>query len=89
MTSASAIGEVVTALHAAIGQLDNAGHATNDAAGKAGEALTRATTLGAPTAEAGLAAVSGSIERLAQQVQAAIEIANDIVAQATAVADGT
>jgi hypothetical protein len=33
--------------------------------------------------------VSGSIERLAQQVQAAIEIANDIVAQTTAVADGT
>lgn len=38
---------------------------------------------------AGLAAVSGSIEKLAQQVQAATELANDIVAQATAVADGT
>jgi hypothetical protein len=36
-----------------IGQLDNAGHATNDGAGKAGEALTRATMLGAPAAEAG------------------------------------
>jgi len=86
MTSASAIEEVVTALHAVIGELDDAGHARN---GKAGKALTRATTLGAPTATAGLAAVSGSIERLAQQVQAAMEIANDIVEQAPAVADGT
>ena len=89
MTSASAIEELVAALHVVIGELDDASHATNDAAGRAGEALTRATTLGAPAAEAGPAAVSGSIERLAQQIQAAIEIANDIVAQATAVADGT
>jgi hypothetical protein len=64
-------------------------HATNDTAGKAGDALTRPTTLGAPAAAAGLAAVSGSIEKPAKQVQAALEIANDIVAQATAVADGT
>jgi hypothetical protein len=40
MTSASAIEEVVAALHAVIGELDDAGHARNDAAGKAGEALT-------------------------------------------------
>jgi hypothetical protein len=54
MTSASAIEEVVAALHAVIGELDDAGHARNDAAGKASEALTRATTLGAPTAISGV-----------------------------------
>lgn len=89
MTSASAIDEVIAALHAVIAELDDADRAATGAAGKTSEAVTRATVLGAPAATAGLTAVRESIEKLTQQVQAAIEVANDIVAQATAVADGT
>jgi hypothetical protein len=85
----SAIDEVIAALQAVIDELNDTTNAANGAATKTDEAVTQAVALGATGAVAGLTAVKDSIDKLAQQVHATIDIANDTMGQARAVADGT
>ncbi|MET8153299.1 hypothetical protein ACIBSW_19315 [Actinoplanes sp. NPDC049668] len=85
----SAIDEVITALQAVADELNDATNAASHAATKADDALTQAVALGATATVAGLSAVKESIDKLHQQVQGTIDIANDTATQARAVADGT
>jgi hypothetical protein len=85
----SAIDEVIAALQAVIDELDDTTNAANGAATKTDEAVTQAVALGATGAVAGLTMVKDSIDKLTQQVHATIDIANDTINQARAVADGT
>lgn len=85
----SAIDEVIAALQAVIDELDDTTNAANGAATKTDEAVTQAVALGATGAVAGLTMVKDSIDKLTQQVHATIDIANDTISQARAVADGT
>jgi len=85
----SAIDEVIIALQAVADELNDATNAATNATAKADDAVTQAVALGATAAVAGLSAVKESIEKLNQQVQGTIDIANDTITQARAVADGT
>ena len=85
----SAIDEVIAALQAVVDELDDATNAANGAATKTDEAVTQAVALGTTGAVAGLTMVKDSIDKLTQQVQATIDITNDTINQARAVADGT
>jgi len=85
----SAIDEVIAALQAVIDELNDTTNAASGAATKTDEAVTQAVALGATGAVAGLTAVKDSIDKLTQQVHATIDIANDTISQARAVADGT
>ena len=85
----SAIDEVIAALQAVIDELNDTTNAANGAATKTDEAVTQAVALGATGAVAGLSMVKDSIDKLTQQVHATIDIANDTINQARAVADGT
>jgi hypothetical protein len=85
----SAIDEVIAALQAVIDELNDTSNAASGANSKADEAVTQAVALGATGAVAGLTAVKDNIDKLSQQVHATIDIANDTIDQARAVADGT
>lgn len=85
----SAIDEVIAALQAVIDELNDTTNAANGAASKTDEAIAQAVALGATGAVAGLTMVKDSIDKLTQQVHATIDIANDTINQARAVADGT
>ena len=85
----SAIDEVITALQAVIDELNDTSNAASGANAKADEAVAQAVALGAAGTVAGLTAVKDSIDKLSQQVHATIDVANDTINQARAVADGT
>jgi hypothetical protein len=85
----SAIDEVIAALQAVIDELNDTTNAAGAASAKADEAVTQAVALGTTATVAGLTAVKDSIDKLTQQVYATIDIANDTINQARAVADGT
>jgi hypothetical protein len=85
----SAIDEVIAALQSVIDELNDAGNATGTARTEADEAVAQAVALGATGAVAGLTAVKDSIEKLSQQVAATVDVANDAIGHAKAVADGT
>ncbi|MEU4562964.1 hypothetical protein AB0F72_31675, partial [Actinoplanes sp. NPDC023936] len=61
----------------------------NTAATTTDEAVDQAVALGATATVAGLTTVKESIEKLSQQVHGTIDIANDTISQARAVAEGT
>jgi hypothetical protein len=84
----SAIDEVITALQAVIDELNDTTNAAGAASTKAEEAVSQAVALGTSGAVTGLTAVKESIDKLTQQVYATIDIANDTIGQARAVADG-
>lgn len=85
----SAIDEVIASLQGVIDELNDTSNAASAAASKTDEAVNQAVALGATATVAGLSAVKESIEKLSQQVQGTIDIANDTINQARAVADGT
>ncbi|MFC7548008.1 hypothetical protein [Plantactinospora sp. GCM10030261] len=85
----SAIDEVIAALQSVIDELNDANNAVGTARTEADEAVTQAVALGATHAIAGLSAVKDSIDRLSQQVAATVDVANDAISNAKAVADGT
>jgi len=85
----SAIDEVITALQAVIDGLNDTSGATSGAASKADEAVAQAVALGFAASVAGATAVKDSIDKLAQQVHATIDVANETIDLARAVADGT
>ncbi|GIF09161.1 hypothetical protein [Actinoplanes siamensis] len=85
----SAIEEVIAALQAVVDELNDTSNAAASATAKADDAMSQAVVLGATATVAGLSAVKESIEKLSQQVQGTLDIANDMITQAHAVADGT
>lgn len=85
----SAIDEVIAALQAVIDELTDTTNAAGAASTKAEEAVAQAVALGTTASVAGLTAVKDSIDKLTQQVYATIDIANDTINQARAVADNT
>lgn len=85
----SAIDEVIGALQSVIDELNDAGSAANMARTEADEAVAQAVALGATGAVTGLTTVKDSIEKLSQQVAATVDLANDAIGHAKAVADGT
>ena len=85
----SAIDEVITALQAVIDELNDTSAAASGASAKADEAVAQAVALGFAASVAGATAVKDSIDKLAQQVHATIDVANETIDLARAVADGT
>jgi hypothetical protein len=85
----SAIDEVITALQSVIDELNDASNATGTARAEADDAVAQAVALGATHVVAGLTAVKDSIDKLTQQVAATVDLANDAISHAKAVADGT
>lgn len=85
----SAIDEVIASLQGVIDELNDTSNAANAAAAKTDEAVNQAVALGATATVAGLTTVKESIEKLSQQVYGTIDIANDTISQARAVAEGT
>jgi hypothetical protein len=85
----SAIDEVIAALQSVIDELDDATNATGTARTETDEAVAQAVALGAPNVVAGLHAVKEAIDKLGQHVAATIDVANDAIGHAKAVADGT
>jgi uncharacterized phage infection (PIP) family protein YhgE len=85
----SAIDEVIGALQGVVDELNDAVGAATSAAAKTDEAVNQAVALGATATVAGLSTVKDSIEKLTQQVQGTIDIANDSISQTRAVAENT
>lgn len=85
----SAIDQVIAALQSVIDELNDAGNATGTARTEADEALATAVALGATPVVAGLTAVKDAIDKLSQQVAATVDVANDAIGHAQAVANGT
>jgi hypothetical protein len=85
----SAIDDVITALQSVIDELNDATNAASTAKTDADEAVAQAVALGATATIAGLNAVKDSIDKLTQHVAASIDVANDAIGHAKAVADGT
>lgn len=85
----SAIDEVIAALQGVIDELNDTTNAANAAAAKTDQAVNQAVALGATATVAGLSVVKDSIDKLTQQVHGTIDIANDTINQARAVAANT
>jgi hypothetical protein len=85
----SAIEEVMTSLELAVEELNSATSAAGTGKTAADEGLGHAEAAGGASTVAGYTAVRDAIDKLAQQITAAIEVANEAIGHARAIADGT
>jgi ABC-type transporter Mla subunit MlaD len=85
----SAIEEVIAALQSVIDELHDAGSATGTARSETDDATAQAVALGATNVVAGLASVKDAIDKLTQQIGAAVDTTNEAIGRAKAVAAGT
>jgi ABC-type transporter Mla subunit MlaD len=85
----SAIDDLVGTLQSVINELDDARSTGGSAKSEAEEVQLRAAAVPAHAVVAGLEVVKDDLDRLMQQISAAIDSANDAITHAKAAADGS
>lgn len=84
----SAIDDLVGTLQSVIDELDNAKSTSSAARSETEEAQAKAAALPAHAVVAGLALVKDDIDRLIQQIAAAVDTANEAINHASAAVEG-